>query len=94
MSPPIEIKWFWRRVFTFAFTALNTLGVAVIIAKLSDPSALKWVALGLISANMVMALLYIAGASGTDIARVVAAARSGTEPPDDPPETPKDGDGA
>jgi len=92
MTPPIEVKWVFRRWYIFAFTAINTIGVGVTISKVSDPSALKWIALGLISANMVMALLYIAGASGTDIARVVAAARSGTEPPDDPPETPKDGD--
>lgn len=83
MSPPVEVKWLYRRWFIFAFTALNSIGVGVIIYKLSDPTALKWIGLGLISGNMVMALLYIAGASGTDIARVVAAARSGTEPPEE-----------
>lgn len=86
MSPPVEIKWFWRRWFVFGFTAVNCIGVAAVIWKLSDPMALKWVGLGLISSNMVLALLYIAGASGTDIARVVAAARSGTEPPEDKPD--------
>ncbi len=94
MTPLVEVKWVFRRWYIFAFTAINTVGVGVIIAKVNDPSALKWIALGLISANMVMALLYIAGASGTDIARVVAAARSGAEPPDDPPQSetpPQDG---
>lgn len=91
MKPMVEVKWLFRRWYIFAFTILNTIGVGVIIAKVDEPVSLKWIALGLISANMVMALLYIAGASGTDIARVVAAARSGAEPPEDPP---KDGDGA
>lgn len=88
-SPLVEVKWIFRRWYIFAFTAINTVGVSVIIAKVNDPSALKWIALGLISANMIMALLYISGATTTDIARVVAAARSGAEPPGDPP---KDGD--
>ena len=81
--PAAEVKWFFRRWYIFAFTAVDTLGVGAIIWKVDDPSALKWIALGLISFNMVMALLYIAGASGTDIARLFAAARSGKEPPED-----------
>lgn len=80
MKPMVEVKWLFRRWYIFAFTILNTVGVGVIIAKVDEPVSLKWIALGLISANMVMALLYISGATATDIAKVVAAARGGDQP--------------
>jgi hypothetical protein len=77
MSPPIEVRWFWRRIYTYVATVLNSVGVAAIIWRLHDPSALKWLGLALIGANVVMATLYLAGATVTDWAKLAAAARRG-----------------
>ena len=91
MTPPPEISWKFRRRFAFGFTVLNSGFVAAIIWKLTDPSALKWIGVCLIGSNVILAALYMAGATGTELARIFAAGRSGAEPP---PQPPKDGDGA
>lgn len=79
MSPPIEVRWVWRRVYTYASTLLNSIGLAAIIWRLDDPGALKWLGLALIGANVVMATLYLAGATVTDWAKLAAAARRGAD---------------
>lgn len=75
MSPPVEVRWLWRRIFAYATTVLNSAGLAAIIWRVHDPSALKWLGLALIGANVVMATLYLAGATVTDWAKLAAAAR-------------------
>ncbi|MGH6965591.1 MAG: hypothetical protein ACREE0_14015 [Phenylobacterium sp.] len=75
MSPPVEVRWLWRRIYTFAVTLLNSIGLSAIIWRLDDPSALRWLGLALIGANVVMATLYLAGATVTDWAKLAAAAR-------------------
>jgi hypothetical protein len=75
MSSTIEVRWLWRRIYTYAATLLNSGGVAAIIWRLEDPDALKWLGLALVSANVVMATLYLAGATVTDWAKLAAAAR-------------------
>lgn len=77
MSPPVEVRWLWRRVFTYAATLLNSLGVAAIVWRLQDADALKWLGLSLVGANVVTATLYLAGATVTDWAKLAAAARRG-----------------
>ncbi len=77
MSPPIEVRWFWRRIYTYATTLLNSAGLVAIICRLQDPLALKWLGLALIGANVVMATLYLAGATVTDWAKLAAGARRG-----------------
>lgn len=79
MSPPVEVRWLWRRVYTYVVTALNGAGVGAIIWRLDDPQALKWLGLSLIGANVVVATLYLAGATVTDWAKLAAAARRGTD---------------
>jgi hypothetical protein len=75
MSPPVEVRWLWRRIYTYAATVLNSAGVGAIVWRLDDPAALKWLGLALIGANVVMATLYLAGATVTDWAKLAAAAR-------------------
>jgi hypothetical protein len=75
MSPPVEVRWLWRRIYTYAATLLNSAGVGAIVWRLDDPAALKWLGLALIAANVVMATLYLAGATVTDWAKLAAAAR-------------------
>ena len=75
MTPPIEVRWLWRRIYTYAATLMNSAGVGAIVWKLDDPGALKWLGLALIAANVVMATLYLAGATVTDWAKPAAAPR-------------------
>jgi hypothetical protein len=75
MSSTVEVRWLWRRIYAYAATVLNSAGVAAIIWRLDDPQALKWLGLGLVSANVIMATLYLAGATVTDWAKLAAAAR-------------------
>jgi hypothetical protein len=75
VSPPVEVRWFWRRVYTYAATVLNSAGVTAIIWRIHDAQALKWLGLALVAANVVTATLYLAGATVTDWAKLAAAAR-------------------
>jgi len=79
MSPPIEVRWLFRRIYTYAATVLNSAGVGAIVWRLDDPAALKWLGLALVGANVVMATLYLAGATVTDWAKLAAAARHGAD---------------
>ena len=77
MSPQtVEIRWLWRRIYTYAVTVLNCVGVGVIVARLNNAEALKWIGLALVGANVVTATLYLAGATVTDWAKLAHAARS------------------
>ncbi|RAK60889.1 hypothetical protein DJ021_14240 [Phenylobacterium hankyongense] len=79
MSPPIEVRWLWRRIYTYGATILNSAGVGAIIWRIDDPQALKWLGLSLVCANVVMATLYLAGATVTDWAKLAAAARKAVD---------------
>jgi hypothetical protein len=79
MSPPIEVRWLWRRIYTYAVTLLNCTGLGAIVWRLNSPEALKWLGLALIGANVVVATLYLAGATVTDWAKLAHAARSATD---------------
>lgn len=81
-----EVRWTWRRTFAFLRTFLFTGLLAVVIWQLPTAAAsaavpLKWLGLGLCAALVIDALLYMAGATATDITRLTAAARTGAEPP-------------
>lgn len=80
MPPPVEVRWLFRRVYTYAATLLNSAGVGAIVWRLHDAAALKWLGLALIGANVVMATLYLAGATVTDWAKLAAAARRSADP--------------
>jgi hypothetical protein len=75
MAPPVEVRWLWRRIYTYVVTVLNCAGIGGIVWRLDDPSALRWLGLALIGANVVTATLYLAGATVTDWAKLAHAAR-------------------
>jgi hypothetical protein len=77
--PPIEVRWLYRRIFTYAACGANSAGLAAIILRLDDPIALKWLGLALIGANVVLGTLYMAGATVTDWAKLVAAGRRASD---------------
>lgn len=74
-STPPERGWLFRRLYTYLGTVLNLCSVGAALVKLDDPQALKWIALALIGSNVVLATLYLAGATVTDWAKLAAAAR-------------------
>jgi len=78
--PPAEVRWLWRRIYTYAATLLNSGGVAAIVWRIDDAQALKWLGLAMIGANVVVATLYLAGATVTDWAKLAAGARGGERP--------------
>lgn len=69
-----EVQWFWRRLFTFLFMGVNTLTVGWIVSKVDDPDALKWIAMGLVFADILLAFVYMAGATLVDLTRLKAEA--------------------
>ena len=75
MAHLLEVRWLWRRLYTYVATLLNCAGVAAVVWQVQDPAALKWIALTLIGANVALATLYLAGATVTDWAKLAAAAR-------------------
>jgi hypothetical protein len=81
--PPVEVTWLWRRIFTYLASLVNAGLLAAVIAKVKDPQGLAALGLALVAANVVLATLYLAGATVTDWARIAGAARGG----------PRDGEG-
>ena len=74
---PVEVRWLWRRVFTYVSTLINSLIIGAVVIEIRDAHALKWLGLALIGANVVVATLYMAGATVTDWAKLARAARGG-----------------
>lgn len=73
----VEIKWLWRRWATFLVGGCSYFLIAVIVWRLSDADALKWIALALICLIGLAHTIYLTGATVLDWAKVVAAARPG-----------------
>ena len=73
--PPVEVTWLWRRIFTYLASLVNAGLLAAVIAKVKDPQGLAALGLALVAANVVLATLYLAGATVTDWARIAGAAR-------------------
>ena len=78
---PAEVSFKWRRIYTFTLGGLTAIGVGVIIAKLTDADALKWVAIALVAQNVVVMGFYMAGASLVDYAKLAAGWRGSPTPP-------------
>ncbi|MFN3858404.1 MAG: hypothetical protein ACK4RV_11720 [Caulobacter sp.] len=86
MSEPLrlpEIQWTWRRIFTYVATLLSCVGIGWAIAKIDSAEDLRCVALALVGLQALLAVLYLTGATVTDLARL-AAARAGIAPKGDP----------
>lgn len=69
-TPP-EFDFTFRRIMAYGWTVVSFALLTIVIFRMSDSHALKWVATGLIASNCFMALLYYAGASAVDIGKIV-----------------------
>lgn len=68
-----EVRWTYRRWYAYVLTAVLAALVGLVIWRLDDPVALKTLGLALCALIALLALLYMAGAVTTDLARLMAA---------------------
>lgn len=68
-----EVQWTWRRLFSFSLVAACMWLVREIIDRANDPGVQKTLGLALCGLVALQALLYVAGAMATDIARIIEA---------------------
>jgi hypothetical protein len=79
--PPLpEVRWTWRRVFSFAalFLVAGLLGQT--IERIHDQASLETIALSLNRTLWVVMFFYLCGPTVTDLARIIAAVRGGAQP--------------
>ena len=81
---PAEVSFKWRRIYTFAVGIMTSIAIGIIIAKITDADALKWIAMSLVAQNVIVMGFYMAGASLVDWAHLAAGWRSGREPGSEP----------
>jgi hypothetical protein len=72
-DPLPEPSFHWRRWVTIGYVSVTLALLAGIVWKLSDGGPLRDIALALIGSQAFFALLYMGGASASDLARIVAS---------------------
>ena len=72
-DPLPEPSFHWRRWVTIGYVSVTLVLLAAIVWKLSDGGPLRDIALALIGSQAFFALLYMGGASASDLARIVAS---------------------
>ena len=72
-NPLPEPSFHWRRWVTIGYVSVTLVLLAGIVWKLSDGGPLRDIALALIASQAFFALLYMGGASASDLARIVAS---------------------
>jgi hypothetical protein len=66
-----EVQWTWRRVFALVVVLTNAAMLILVIQRLSDATSLRTIALALVGSDVLAALLYMAGATTTDVMRLI-----------------------
>jgi cytochrome bd-type quinol oxidase subunit 1 len=74
--PLAEVRWTFRRWYTYVLTGVICALLAFVVHRLQDPAALKVIGLALVALIALSQLLYLAGATVTDLARLAAAVKS------------------
>lgn len=75
-----EVRWTWRRVFSFAALFLVAELMRQAIGRIDDPTSLRTIALSLNHTIWVVLFFYLCGPTVTDLARIIAAVRGGAQP--------------
>lgn len=78
--PLAEVRWTFRRWYTYVLTAVICALLAFTIHRLQDAGALKVIGLALVAQVALSQILYLAGATATDLARLAAAVKSAATP--------------
>lgn len=71
-----EVSWLYRRIFTFALTAVCCGLVGYIVSRLTDAKDLRHVADMLLAIVILLVLVYILGCTATDLRRLGVALES------------------
>ncbi|HUO23683.1 MAG TPA: hypothetical protein VMU59_14295 [Caulobacteraceae bacterium] len=71
-----EVSWVWRRVYAFALTALMCALLYLLVARVQDAETLRYLATGLLLVIVLLVLVYVVGATVTDLRRLGAAVES------------------
>ncbi len=72
-NPLPEPSFHWRRWVTIGYVSVTLALLAAIVWKVSDGGPLRDIALALIGSQAFFALMYMGGASASDLARIVAS---------------------
>jgi hypothetical protein len=72
-----EVTWTYRRVYVYGRAIIFSALLAYLITKIADEGTLRTIALCLLGLKLVDAVLYMCGATATDITRLVKAVRPG-----------------
>jgi hypothetical protein len=72
-NPVPEPSHRWRRWVTIGYLIVTAALLAFIVYQMTESAPLRDVALALIGSQAFFALLYMAGASAADLARIVAS---------------------
>ena len=72
-NPAPEPSFYWRRWVTIGYVVATTILLALIVWKLTEGGPLRDIALALIGSQAFFALMYMGGASASDLARIVAS---------------------
>lgn len=68
-----EVKWTWRRLYSFGLAAACLWLIRMIIVRPQDVGQLQGLGLALCGLIALVTLVYVAGALATDIARIIEA---------------------
>jgi hypothetical protein len=72
-NPLPEPSFHWRRWVTIGYVSVTLALLAAIVWKVSDGGPLRDIALALIGSQAFFALMYMGGASASDLARIAAS---------------------
>lgn len=72
-DPLPEPSFHWRRWVTIGYVISTTILLGAIVLKLTEGGPLRDIALALIGSQAFFALLYMGGASASDLARIAAS---------------------
>jgi hypothetical protein len=72
-DPLPEPSFLWRRWVTVGYVTSTTILLGLIILRLIEAGPLRDIALALIGSQAFFALMYMGGASASDLARIIAS---------------------
>lgn len=78
-----EVSWRFRRIYTYATLLITHALLFYVVHRLIEARPLLVIAVLLIAENVAMGLVYLAGATVTDLRKLAVAVRGDPPPKDD-----------